>query len=177
MKYMTPSRAEQLLLMCYQRAALSPDPSNQNGALVYIPETGIIVSDECNRFPRCVEVTEELLANRDQKLKYIEHAERCAVYASAASNYSTEGQAMFCPWAACHECARSIILSGIKHLVVHQARMDTTPERWLEDVNGALQLMKDSGIIIYYFDKPVRGAPNIRVNGQDWSPEYGFVQP
>jgi deoxycytidylate deaminase len=76
---------------------------------------------------------------------------------------------MYCPWAACGECARAIIQCGIKKLVVHKQRMDQTPERWLDNVLKANKMLVDCGVVLQVYDGPV-GGNMILVNGEEWQP-------
>jgi deoxycytidylate deaminase len=78
---------------------------------------------------------------------------------------------MVCPWAACCDCARSIICAGIKTLVVHKERMDMTPEHWRADVDDALNMLSEAAVEIIHFEGPVRGALPILADGKLWSPE------
>jgi dCMP deaminase len=156
------------LIMAYKQAAKSPDPSNQNGAIIVLEEE--IVTTGYNTFPDGIEINQDRLNDRDTKLKYIEHAERWAVLKACTLEKSLYGATMYCPWAACSDCARAIIISGCKKLVVHRPRMDTTPERWKASVDEALKMLNEAGVVVEYFDDPIPEAPEIMVNGSKWQP-------
>ena len=170
---MTDQQIEQLMAEAYAAAAESPDPSSQNGALIVSPGGQILVR-ECNRFPNGIEVTDELLNDRNFKYKFIEHAERNAIYAHACDHsfMSTEGLFMVSPWAACPDCARAIVQSRIARLYVHKQRMDITAERWADEVSVGRAILEDGGVEIIEFDKPVRFAPDILVSYHPWNPGY-----
>lgn len=58
-----------------------------------------------------------------EKYSLIEHAERDVLYKAVACGQSTYGSTMEIEghWSyPCCECARAIVLSGVKHLIVHQ---------------------------------------------------------
>jgi deoxycytidylate deaminase len=150
------------LAKAYCEAVNSPDESSQNGAIIrnYIqtvsygyngPSAGTAV-----------------IQSRPAKYKVFEHAERAAIYNAHAS---VEDMIMYCPWAACCDCARAIIFSGIKVLVVHRERMLLTPDHWKEDVAFALNMLQENDVEVLYHDGPVIGAPSILVNGVLWNPE------
>jgi dCMP deaminase len=160
---------QELLADAYRYARRSPDPSNQNGAIIHCRHD-FVNSVGWNTFPRGVEVTQQLRNDREQKLLYIEHAERAAIYQAVKAGFSTEGATMYCPWAACHECARGIIISGIDKVVVHKERMDLTPERWKKSVDSALEMLTNAEIMVDYYSGPVYASPVI-VNGSFWSPK------
>ena len=159
-----------LLAMCYEEAALSPDRSNQNGALLYHNISGI-VSYGCNKFLPNTEITEELINNREKKLFYIEHAERNAIFAAVNSPHadSVRYSTLICPWFACADCARAIVLNGIKKVIGHKERMDQTPERWKASVDAGLDLMRKNGVTLEFWSGKLNCA-QIIVNGQLWEP-------
>lgn len=166
--HLTEQEIRDCLAVCYDWASESPDPSNQNGALI-LDHTGNEIAVARNEFPKGVVVTPEHLTDRDKKLFYIEHAERGAVYKAAREYGAIKGFTMVCPWFACDNCARAIILSGIKHVVGHKQRMAMTPERWKANVDEALRMMKDCGVTMEFYDGII-GCPPIIVNGQPWQP-------
>ncbi len=132
----------------YSTATQSPDPSNQNGALL-VTSGGHVLAQACNHIPRGVDITPELLADRDWKIPRIAHAEEAVIVTAARYGVRTDRLTMICPWASCLPCARMINIAGIKKLIVHSRRMETTPER---------------------FNDPLPGAPKINVNGELWQP-------
>jgi dCMP deaminase len=129
----------------YQLAKFSPDPSTQNGALLVNPHTGIIVAYSPNTFPRGVERTLERLQS-PLKYEYMEHAERGAVYAAAATGVATRGLTMFCPWFACEECARAIIMAGISEVVGHDLPEQAQRTDWAEHVARAEGMLTEAGV-------------------------------
>jgi deoxycytidylate deaminase len=156
---------ENLLRQAYEYATRSPDPSNQNGALIVDPNAKVQTWGFNNIF-KGVKFTKELMANRDWKLAHIEHAERDAIYRHG----SCAGYFMVCPWFACEPCARAIVLSGIKGVLGHKPRMEQTPERWKASVFGGLNILERGGVDILLYEDIVPDAPYIIVNGDYWSP-------
>lgn len=161
---------ETFLAEAYCIARQSRDPSSQNGA-VLVSSTGEFISNGNNNFPVGVEFTEERATERPKKYRYFEHAERYALFNAARGGSSDiYGSTMYCPWAACCDCARAIICMGVQHLVMHQERMDMTPERWVDDVNEALTMMAEAGVELHYHSGPINNAPRILANGELWDP-------
>ncbi len=156
-----------LLQLAYRKARKSKDPSTQNAALLVNNENHVLVVDT-NRFPDGVTVTPERW-ERPLKYSIIEHAERNAIYSAAKEGISTNGLIMVCPWAACADCARAIIQSGIKTLVTHQQAHDRSPDFWRQEIDIAFQMFKEARIEIIMYDGVV-GAENALHSGQIWNP-------
>lgn len=156
----------ELLRVAYEEAAKSPDPSNQNGAVV-VDREGTILARSYNHIPTGIDVD---LNDRDAKMLAIVHAEEGSVCACARDGIEARGKTLVCPWAACMRCARGILVAGFARVVVHRPRMLTTPERWLPEVEKANAWLVRRGVEIEYYDAPIPTAPPIVVNGQVWQP-------
>ena len=72
----------------------------------------------------------------DRPRALLNHAERDSIYYAANRGVSLKGAIMVCPWAACCDCARAIIGSGISALVYHRQRYLLTDKRWIDSVNA-----------------------------------------
>lgn len=145
----------------------SDDPHTQNGSLL-LSKSGAIVAQGANRFPQGVRVTPDRL-ERPLKYTFMEHAERDVIYVAAGLGVPTEGTTMYCPWAACADCARAIIDAGIERLVVHQAMMDKTPDRWKEQIAYAMTMFDEAGVLVEAYDGPVGGVA-VLFDGTAWQP-------
>lgn len=165
---MTDINPELYLKSAYQAMQKSTDPSNNVGAVIVNYDS--LIGTGWNAFPPGVTVTEQRRTERPEKYKFFAHAERSAIYEAAKDGSSTHGAVMYAPWASCCDCARGIILSGIETLVVHKERMDLTPERWKDDIDLALTMIREGGVTVLHYSGPIKGKP-VLVNGQLWSPE------
>jgi dCMP deaminase len=157
--------------MAYQMGrSYSTDPSTQNGSVI-VNSFGSVVSAGANHFPNGVadDDTTKSRWERPIKYSYVEHAERNAIYKAAKCGLSTNGCTMYCYWAACVDCARAIIQSGIKTLVRHKIIMDVGYDRWKETIELADQMMHEAGIIINQIEDPIEDI-QIRFNGNLWTP-------
>jgi len=126
-----------------QRAAdvakQSPDTSTENGAVI-VSSWNNVISTACNTFPRGV--SERL--DRPEKYTFIEHAERNAIFEAARYTGGCHGATMYCIWAACADCARAIVQSGIRHLVTMKSYRDNGPDRW--DLTDADTILREGGV-------------------------------
>jgi len=161
--------AEKHLHSAYCIAGQSRDSSNQNGATL-VSACGEVIGHGVNNFAIGVKHTVERAETRPDKYRYFEHAERSAIYQAARAGARTQGATMYCPWSACCDCARGIINSGVQSLVMHTSRMLMTPDRWREDVNEALSMLKEAGVKLVYYEEPL-DAGLVIVNGELWSPK------
>lgn len=140
----------------------SNDPRTQNGALL-LSSCGTYRAFGSNRFPAGVEVRPERL-DPAVKLKYMEHAERSAIYAAARVGMLTLGSTLYCPWFACVDCARAIICAGVRRVVgLHKPRR-LTPERWQQTIADADELLVEAGIITDLLDDEI--GVEILFNGE-----------
>lgn len=157
------------LRQAYQAATNSLDPSTQNGAILVYPDGhplgGYVVVKECNRFPNGVLTHKEDRWIRPRKYSYIEHAERNAVYAAARRSIGTGGLIMYCPWAACPDCARAIIQAGITELVTHDWELHKTQVSWQESIRIAQTMLNEAGVKCRAVQGKIGGV-KIRFNGE-----------
>ena len=166
----------------YEVATESPDPSTQNGALI-VRDAMIgghvgfeFLARGSNTFTRGMESTPERL-ERPLKYTFVEHAERNAIFHAASLGVNCTDMTMVCPWAACTECARAIVQSGIGKLVRHKQASDRSPERWIESIALADEILLASGIKIIEFDgvlhednTVVGTVPTIMHCEEEWTP-------
>ncbi len=168
---------EHYLREAYLEATKSPDPSNQNGAVLvelqYHPQfcqMETIVGRGYNTFPPEIPITNEMLYDRDTKLFFIEHAERYCLFNATRNKANFEKCTMYTSWGSCCDCARAIGLMGVKKMVVHKQRMDTTPERWRKSIDAGLDFLSKLGVELEFYNGPISGCPDILVNGSKWNP-------
>jgi len=144
----------------------SHDVTTKNGAIIVTKFIGNIYG--ANQCPPMVKVLNERL-ERPLKYDYIEHAERDAVYKAANIGLSIKGATMYVPWAACADCARAIILSGIERVVVHKQMVDKTPDRWCSSTTKAIGMFNETGVKFIMYDGVV-GEVKSLFDGMVWEP-------
>lgn len=146
---------------CRYAARNSHDPNTQNGAVI---KSVSHFAWAANALPRGVAATTERLA-APEKYQWIEHAERAAIYAAAARGVPTSGATLYCPWFACTDCARAIILAGIREVVGLAVCRNATPARWLANVEAAGRMLEEAGVGQRWLAGPV--GVTIRFDGRD----------
>jgi len=120
----------------------SKDPSKKIGALI-VGEKGQIISQGFNGFPRGIDDDPARYNDRELKYKYVVHAEANAIYNAIHNGASTNGATIYVTGLPiCHECAKAIIQTGIKEVI-----MDTLPSgNWEESGKLSLQMFAEADI-------------------------------
>lgn len=151
--------------LTYGAAALSLDPSTQNGALLLNPE-GKIIGLGYNDFPNGVSL-EHWNGPKEGKYARVVHAEVSAILDAARAGHSTVGSVLVCPWAACSNCSKHIAEAGVAVLVRHPNNDADTGNHWHADCEIGDEIMREAGVKIV--EHPVvETSIVLRRNGQDW---------
>lgn len=149
MKIVTEDIHRVYLRQAYIHAqARSQDQRTQNAALIVFPSSGIIAAD-VNRYPAMRE------PGGSSKYDYIEHAERAVIYRCAFKGLATLNTHMYCPFLACPECARAVVMAGISRVVGHKTIWDRIPDRWRERCNLGVEMLETAGVEVLLFDGKV----------------------
>lgn len=157
-----------LLRRAYEVATKSPDPSSQVGVMVCHPN-GDVIEIGWNDFTPGVEITPERL-ERPLKYELIEHAERSVIFSMVKNGlFMPEDAVMVGPWTACTDCARCIVMSGVRTLLRHADIMKRSPERWLESLKLADEILLAGGVEIVEYEGHL-DAPAVLNNGEIWTP-------
>lgn len=127
---------------CRYAAANSGDPHTQNAAVLVGGRMAIYAA---NAVPTGVG-RDGVRMTAPFKYRFIEHAERAVIYKAAATGVPTAGSTMYCPWFACTDCARAIILAGIKEVVGLASVYNATPPRWSENVFQASTMLSEARV-------------------------------
>lgn len=148
-------------------ARTSPDPSTQNAAIV-VSRLGDEV-EAVNGFTPGLEIHPVLL-EPPMKYLFIEHAERAAIQTCARLGITTSGASMWALWAACADCARAIVNSGVTRLTRLQAPRGG---RWTDSILAGDRILAAAGVEVVELD-PSIALPGIRaitVAGGRWLPD------
>ncbi len=116
-------------------------------------------------------MTSERLADRNVKLRYMEHAERDVIYKAALRGIPTYEATLYVPWFACVSCARAIIGAGITRVIGHLPMMMGTPNRWKADILKADAMLDEAGVVRQYLDAKLFDDDfQVLFNGELWTP-------
>lgn len=152
-----------ILAQCYRKAQKSPDTSTQLGAVIMNKKGFVQWSTmSFNGFVKGWEPSDE---DYERPRKYLlgEHAERRAIYQAANQGIALHGCTLYCTWAACVDCARAIVETGIATLIRHHPPADDATIRWMESVALGDEIMKNGGVEIIDVHGPIpEGFPILR---------------
>lgn len=121
----------------------SKDPSSKIGA-VAVNNKGQVLTMGYNGFPRGIQDSDSRLENRDEKYKYVVHAETNAIYNATYNGVSLHGATMYVHGLpCCSECAKAIIQVGIARVVM-QGNPDNP--RWKKSVENSIDMFSEAGV-------------------------------
>lgn len=124
----------------------SKDPSTKVGAII-VGLKGQVISQGYNGFPRGVFDDIERYQNRDDKLKYVVHAEANAIYNAAQNGSALNGAYLFVHGLpVCNECAKAIIQVGIRHIVVSKASAEKNNSKWQESFLLTKKMFEEASV-------------------------------
>lgn len=134
------------LLQAKEIAKWSKDPSSNIGAIA-VGKNKNILATGYNGFPRGIEDTEERYNNREEKYKYVVHAEKNLIYNACWNGVSLEGSTVYVyGLPVCHECAKGLIQVGTRRVVINQPetvqQLDSI-ERWKDSFELTKEMFKE----------------------------------
>jgi len=138
-------------------SAWSRDPSTKVAAVI-VDSRNNIRSLGYNGLPRDVVDDMEERWERPIKYKWVEHAERNAIYAAATHGTPIGGCTIYLGWYPCADCARAIIQSGIVNVIIDGRKYDPViatarDSRWAEDFAVAEIMFGEAGVEVYIVSK------------------------
>ena len=121
----------------------SKDPSTKIGAIAVKDKR--LVSTGYNGFPRGIQDYDDRWNNREEKYKYVVHAEMNCIYNANYHNQSLKGSTMYIVGLpVCHECAKGIIQAGVVRVV---AEFKDAPLKWARSTEITEKMFKEAGVI------------------------------
>ena len=128
----------------------SKDSSSKVGVVI-VGDNNRLLSIGYNGLPRGCNDRVDMNPGRHEsgnpeKYLWYEHAERNAIYNAAAEGIALRGATMFAPNAACCDCARAVVQSGIGRFVYYTDGPFFRREEWVGRLNVALTIFAESGV-------------------------------
>lgn len=139
---------KRFLSLAHEVASWSKDESTKVGAVIMGPDR-TPRSFGYNGMPRGVDDDVPERHERPIKYLYMEHAEKNAIYNCARVGIPVEGCIIYVTHFPCTSCARAIINSGLKSLVIDETCITSDYYvRSIEDIEVAKNMLEEAGIEI-----------------------------
>lgn len=134
--------------MAIEISQWSKDPSKKIGA-VAVGDNHRVLSTGYNGFPQSIEDSPERLNDRNEKYKYVVHAEQNCIYNACLNGISLAGASLYVyGLPVCSECAKGVIQVGIKKVIIDEKTFDMP--KWNESFELSKQLFSEAGVEIKY---------------------------
>ena len=125
----------------------SKDPSRKIGAIAIDPTKKIIISHGYNGFPRGIADTDDRLRVREEKYKYVVHAEMNVIYNASYSGVSLNDSHIYVyGLPVCSECAKGIIQVGVKHVHILVPIENDIPTIWADHWIKTKEMFDETGV-------------------------------
>ncbi|RLG16245.1 CMP deaminase [Candidatus Pacearchaeota archaeon] len=148
-----PSWDDVFMTMVYLVASRSKDKRAHIGAVVVGPKNELR-SAGYNGFVRGLNDFVPKRYEKPEKYHWFEHAERNAIYNATLMGVSLEGCRMYTNGIPCMDCARGIVQSGIKEVIVDKEWNDLNSEKWEEHSKRSLEMFEEVGVSVRYYEGP-----------------------
>lgn len=120
----------------------SKDPTSKIGAVI-VDQNNMIIAQGYNGFPKGVADLEERYEDKVVKNNFVVHAE---VNAILSAGHKCIGSTIYVHGKpVCHNCAKIIIQSGIKRVIMNTETKNTS-QPWKESGELTLQMFNEAGI-------------------------------
>ena len=120
----------------------SKDPSTKIAAIAVKDKR--LIATGYNGFPRNIKDLNDRWSNKEEKYKYVVHAEMNCIYNANYHNQSLKGSTMYVVGLpVCHECAKGIVQVGVTRVVTHY---DKLPLKWSKSNSITEKIFKEAGV-------------------------------
>lgn len=140
---------DRLLEQAIVAARRSPSRPRKVGAVLVLAD-GATTLVACNDFPAGIRDLEARHAH-PERLLWIEHAERNAIFAAARSGQATAGATLIATFHPCADCARAIVQAGIATL--HTLAPDFADPLWGPAFRCARAILEEGGVRVVYLER------------------------
>ena len=145
-----PSWDELFMRMVYLISTKSRDPRTKIGAVLVKDKR--VISMGYNGFPGGVNDLPKRYNNREDKYKFVVHAEDNTILTASRFGICTVGTILYTNGIPCCECSKSIIQGGVKEIVTHKQWPDMNHSAWSESIKISKIMLNESGVNLRVFD-------------------------
>ena len=173
-----PDWDQYFMTMAYLASSRSPDESTHAGSVIVTPDNAIISTG----YNGPVRGEEDAPQERPEKYFYIEHSERNAIYNAARHGTKVDGCTLYVNFLPCADCARAIVQSGIKEVIIHKEGQEAFGGQ--KEITGGTEWDDSHKATMRIFSKPdYFNEHNVRIpyqsmlrwwSGNIWTPSGYF---
>ena len=136
-----------LLERAIAAAARSPNRIRKVGAVLVTAATELAA---CNDFPPGIKPLPERAVG-DNRFVWLEHAERTAIFEAARRGIAIDGATLLSTDFPCTDCARAIVLTGIKTVVA--SRPDYEDPVWGKSFRTSTTILAEGGVELVFLSE------------------------
>jgi len=132
----------------------SKDPSTCVGA-VTVGDHGQILSQGYNGFPRGIRDTSKRLSDKEEKYKYMVHAEMNCIYNASLNGVSLNESTLYVyGLPVCSECAKGVIQVGVKKVIIYtpEVSLEEFTGKWLDSFTITQNMFDEAELEYYWYD-------------------------
>jgi len=137
-------KLDALLERAITAAAASPNRIRRVGAVLVAAGSEIAA---CNTFPPGVRALPERVIG-DNRFIWLEHAERTALFEAARRGLATEGGMLVSTYFPCTDCARAIVLAGVKTVATPRPEFDDPV--WGDSFRTSAAILSEGAVEVVY---------------------------
>ncbi len=147
-----PEWDDYFMTMVYLVSTRSKDESTKLGSVVVGPDNEVR-SIGYNSFPRGINDYVPGRQQRPEKYYWFEHSERNAIYNAVLIGVSLKGCKLYTNGVPCADCARAIINSGIKEVIVDfkWEGIREGQKEWIGSKRRAMKMFEEAGINVRFY--------------------------
>lgn len=133
-----------LLERAVAAAAASPNRIRRVGAVLVTASAEIAA---CNTFPPGVRALPERAVGENRFI-WLEHAERTTLFEAARRGLATDGGLLVSTYFPCTDCARAIVLAGVKTVATPRPEFDDPV--WGESFRTSAAILGEGAVEVVY---------------------------
>jgi len=137
--------------MVYLIAMKSKDENTHIGAVIVGSDNEIITTGY-NGLVRGIKDDLPERQEKPEKYFWFEHAERNAIYNAVRIGVSLMGCKIYTNGIPCADCARAIIQSGIKEVIVDRRWNEDNSEKWADNAKRSKIMFEEACVKVRYVD-------------------------
>lgn len=142
----TKKWSKRYLGLAAEIASWSKDPRRKIGAVI-VGKNGEILSQGYNGFARDVNDDEKRYNDRETKHMFVVHAEMNAILNAARNGTRISGSTMYVyGLPPCCDCAKAIIQSGIRKLIIQPLNMEDVSPNWAKSFEASSTMLKEAKV-------------------------------